>query len=610
MDVVARILLEQVPSEDHEKTIAALANELPYQHHGQPPHEPDENDFAKTALVTSLLKGQPYALNAHGPLCKFVFGVLEYCDEKSSPSFLRVVQLCRADAALESAVLVRASMNLLDLFKELAEHAHGFVVDLEEDQLQTPKENVKVLAAGSGCDDHAAPSTKVLAFLKALFLSRASIATSSWLLPGLILALTAASSRNIASLAGDAITAFLTRAVIEPREQPFGSIPNAYSVPIWRQIRSLLLNPVADMYRTMAFKTWLRWVTAPDPTLLPSRDVLRDQTYWRMLLSGLSVGSQEQRKICLSILNLSSSMVHGDLQCNTLPSDIRVFRSQFAKYSTLFETIVINRYLNQIHDSFGDFRALLSPHSLIDATWRIALLTAALSNQMQNSIRKLVGTWIMDSMTDLDPDSPNEQTNFLTTSFLPWAVEGPLYTSGIKQTAEGTVISKHGEKLVSFLSVLLQNSSDDELHGMLASKVLNYVDSKGKCMFPYARMYLLQGLVKGLSKISEPCLEPHDEDVLKNISSGSGYAEVARDLMVTQCDQMLNFVKRTSTTSRYLQSLVLRSVFPVITDGRGKQGGRAQNPASNVDVHRPERARDLRRCQRRGQRHGPHVADL
>ena len=87
---------------------------------------------------------------------------------------------------------------------------------------------------------------------------------------------------------------------------------------------------------------------------------------------------------------------------------------EFERYCTVFETIVLGRYINQIQECEGDLDSLVS-QSRLEPRWLYTLLASALDGRMQDSNKKFIGNWIMRSVL-----TPSEELNrfFSETFFL------------------------------------------------------------------------------------------------------------------------------------------------------------------------------------------------
>ncbi|EON69774.1 hypothetical protein W97_09037 [Coniosporium apollinis CBS 100218] len=308
--------------------------------------------------------------------------------------------------------------------------------------------------------------------------------------------------------------------------------------------------------------------------------------YWELLQEGLRTGYSEQRKYCLSILKTSVQILNIDLDAPHMTLQIRAkmdYVLHFDKYITVFETIVLGRYMNQVEECLPDLQMLCSSSSRIHPTWMKTLLEAAFQQNIQDGIRKFVGNWLMDlSSLYLDLDRPTQEgghrllitlitqtspkNNIITQSLLPWATQGSLFTSSIRSTQDNrTVCCEHGEKLSSFIEGLLRRCPDNTIRSLHLRTLLTWLHdtSIDGRLFPHAAAYIVDGLVRGaglqepICRIGKgapldvvvPGIEQQDLELLVKIATRTGLPEVVRDYLVALCLRIESLLKRTSPGS-------------------------------------------------------------
>jgi tRNA guanosine-2'-O-methyltransferase len=110
----------------------------------------------------------------------------------------------------------------------------------------------------------------------------------------------------------------------------------------------------------------------------------------------------------------------------------------------------------------ADLNTLASEASAIKPMWLYTLLSAALNPKIQDSNRKFIGNWIMRSC--FLPDISNDFADFFRTNFLPWAMQGSLYTSTLRKV-DGELHCQHGERLAKYIEQLLTQTSTSALGG-------------------------------------------------------------------------------------------------------------------------------------------------
>jgi tRNA guanosine-2'-O-methyltransferase len=226
-----------------------------------------------------------------------------------------------------------------------------------------------------------------------------------------------------------------------------------------------------------------------------------------------------------------------------------VTESQYARFCTVYETIVIGRYLNQALECVQDLDHLASAETMVQKSWLFALLESALSPVTQDSMRKMLGNWLMS--TDIKLFSHAEEfATLLQKSFLPWATQGPLFTGSV-QGKTRDMRCAHGTRLANFLGRLLQaHLSRDDTYSRrcIVTAVLTYLDTNKNKIVPVAVIYLLQGLVKGLQGESMACMEGEALELIFSMSRITGYPEVARDAMLVQCYKLSQLVSQDAET--------------------------------------------------------------
>jgi tRNA guanosine-2'-O-methyltransferase len=75
-------------------------------------------------------------------------------------------------------------------------------------------------------------------------------------------------------------------------------------------------------------------------------------------------------------------------------ADRVTYLKAYDQYSTLFETIVLDHYANQVQACLPELPKLIQ--SEITPTMTCTLLSAALTSTVQVGVRKLIGNWYMD----------------------------------------------------------------------------------------------------------------------------------------------------------------------------------------------------------------------
>lgn len=154
-------------------------------------------------------------------------------------------------------------------------------------------------------------------------------------------------------------------------------------------------NP-AGKQSSQIFRTWFQWISqaANDKIRL---DCLHDDSYWDVVRHGLLHGHADQRKYCIGIIRYSLLAAQNDI-CTPV-MEVRVgeramYLKAYEQYAALFETIVLDRYANQVQACLPELTKLL--RSKITSLMASTLLSAALSPMVQDGVRKLVGNWYIE----------------------------------------------------------------------------------------------------------------------------------------------------------------------------------------------------------------------
>jgi tRNA guanosine-2'-O-methyltransferase len=144
------------------------------------------------------------------------------------------------------------------------------------------------------------------------------------------------------------------------------------------------------------FRTWFQWIAqaANDHVQLKC---LHESSYWEIIRQGLLSGHADQRKYCIGIIRQSLLAAQSDI-CTPV-MDLRVaeralYLKAYEQYSALFETIVLDRYANQVQACLPELTKLLQ--TVVTPSMVSTLLSAALSSMVQDGVRKLVGNWYIE----------------------------------------------------------------------------------------------------------------------------------------------------------------------------------------------------------------------
>jgi tRNA guanosine-2'-O-methyltransferase len=144
------------------------------------------------------------------------------------------------------------------------------------------------------------------------------------------------------------------------------------------------------------FRTWFQWMfqAANDKVQLRC---LHDSSYWEIIRQGLLSGYADQRKYCIGIIRHSLLAAQSDICTPVMDfrvAERAVYLKAYEQYSALFETIVLDRYANQVQACLPELTKLLQ--TVVTPPMVSTLLSAALSPMVQDGVRKLVGNWYIE----------------------------------------------------------------------------------------------------------------------------------------------------------------------------------------------------------------------
>lgn len=175
-----------------------------------------------------------------------------------------------------------------------------------------------------------------------------------------------------------------------------GSIVNQ---SFWDQGLEKIYPEYFDTHAVEIFQVWFQWISQ---ALIDNieLDCLQLDRYWKPLSTGLLNGYADQRKYCLGIINQSLQLARQDILTRTMEYHVTSsYRAAYNQYASLFETIVLHRYANQVEASLPELTNLLGPQSKISTSMATTLLSAALNPKVQEGIRKLIGYWYINHVS-------------------------------------------------------------------------------------------------------------------------------------------------------------------------------------------------------------------
>lgn len=280
----------------------------------------------------------------------------------------------------------------------------------------------------------------------------------------------------------------------------------------WSQLKTL--SPAHfETKSSKLYKVWFQWISQiVKEGLIVEDGGIHQELYWDKVRVGLLTGFADQRKYCLGIVRASLLAARADINTPTMQMQVNnrdAYIKAYDRYFILYETIVLDRYANQIEACFPELSALFGAQSVVTASMATTLLSSGLDPQVQDSIRKIIGNWYFSFMSghhsplSKDSESLAEHTDFFVTGFLPWATMGSVYTTTLKANRTSTECG-HGTALVGLITrFIVSKFADEKYREQLLVSIIKFVLDAGGRMFQMSTLYLLEGLIAGYDTVSK-----------------------------------------------------------------------------------------------------------
>ncbi|KAK7612080.1 hypothetical protein JOL62DRAFT_610976 [Phyllosticta paracitricarpa] len=464
----AHLLLLRLPPHERLDALADLVADL----YGRALH--GHLDFATARLAAELLQQCPEHGDATHARSLFLQLLLEtICHSDSNQ---QTIDICARDPLL-------ANQLVSSIGRDLARSALAFY---HSNQLAVPPSSI---ASRQPSDDNPLDNgrlVKYLDFFKFYFLSENPCDLSVNLLQALLVFL-GAQSQEISDASRDVLSAAFysirtTKVSLDVSSDDdldvFGPIQGPLGPVIWSRIKDLLSSADSRFFLS-AFHVWFRWFSLGGE-LGPSVKILEHDEYWAFLQKGLVEGFSEQRKYCLFILRASVGFVQDrqqDVHEYVVGAKAPTFETDYTRYCTLFETMILGRYLNQVEACLPDLRAL-AWGSQIHPTWIVTLLSAALSTSVQDGIRKMIGNQILDELVPMPTSATPVFENFLVTSLLPWATQGWLFTGILDGMGQRTRL--HAQDIPLLVQVAMQTGLPEVVRDFATAAASVMIDASAR----------------------------------------------------------------------------------------------------------------------------------
>ncbi|GAM90647.1 hypothetical protein ANO11243_086920 [Dothideomycetidae sp. 11243] len=316
---------------------------------------------------------------------------------------------------------------------------------------------------------------------------------------------------------------------------------------LWAWIKSLLKSSTQTTQMTTGYFLWSRLLELPANVNLLQL-LLADNHYWIDLQTAMADGDMELKRLGVSILRRSVNLAAANnvvVKCNyffmtEFHQEKAIITSDFEKLCTVYETVALGRYLNQVKDCLPSLGQLADSPAIVSPSWIYTILRPSMSNKMQDSIRNLLGDWIMSRCVYRESDLEAFKS-LLHDSVLPWAAQGSLFTASIRGSRQ-TCSCDHGEKLTAFvIGIATAQVSSDQRAAIdfCFEVVLDFLERTKHNTSIYAITYLVYGLFRASSSGPLPKLTTHGLLTLADLPSTPGLSESVQDFITVMCYAML-----------------------------------------------------------------------
>ena len=293
--------------------------------------------------------------------------------------------------------------------------------------------------------------------------------------------------------------------------------------------REALIQRASQAWRcTLGLNIWLKFLTVQSGATEPGQSA----TDSLVIRNILSYGTGEQQKTALAIFRLS--VLHQYSQQGVKPQIV----SQYSKYVNVYEAVVLGGYLNQAEECLDDLKSLFQADSAVGKEWVLALLIAIFRDHVQASIRTLVVRWLLSEGKQLVAAKICTEPAFLTTALLPWAMTGNLFVSSIEKMLDFTVYCRHGDQLSKVIEdVVIHSIAYQDGESGIASSILQYVVQQDRKVNAFARAYVVEGTVNGITKSGRPSVK--DVKLLSEVAQANGSFACAQDYVSALANEVL-----------------------------------------------------------------------
>lgn len=270
----------------------------------------------------------------------------------------------------------------------------------------------------------------------------------------------------------------------------------------WNTVWNIRRVATNRIHISNALIMWLRmlscfYVEVRDNCFFQNNIVNQD-FYWQFLQTGLASSSHEQRKFCLSILQLSIKSVNTSFETSIIKWDdanSSKLLLEWSRFTTLYEILGIDTSLHQLQAVTKDILYLMTPESLVHASWGFCLLSTGFQASM-DSVRKATALILLE-LPDESLPSLIFGLPFLEKQFLPYMMLSRHF--GVRRIkAESNELScEYGKKFSRVLASIVRSMPTSEDMADVVRTILKVLIST-KEAFDAVKIYTTWGIVKGL----------------------------------------------------------------------------------------------------------------
>lgn len=284
----------------------------------------------------------------------------------------------------------------------------------------------------------------------------------------------------------------------------------------WSLIWALKDSASSKIHESNAAIMWLRILANSHMMLRADKffqeNIINQEFYWQLLQDGLASTSHEHRKFSLSILQYSVKLIDSCISTeiftwDTLKSD-QLLR-EWSRYTTLYEILGVDTSLHQLQAATNDILYLMSPESLVHASWGYCLLSTGFQASM-DSVRKATAAILLD-LDESSFQSLKYGLPFYEKQFLPYMMLSRHFSVRRVHSSTNSIHCEYGARFSEFLSSVIKSiESLDEKASFVRSTLRVLIATKDS--FDAVKIYTTWGVVKGLDSLR--ALKPGFDDSL------------------------------------------------------------------------------------------------